>query len=185
MDDGPRLSALALPSPRFTVDFCPNSSMRNILEIAVKHIYCSVDAAVDRLPPEVLGALYYAGICSMRIAELLNLTWADHLGNGQFIVRGLKKSRSYTVWLPVVEIPADVTAQCVRPGYVVQVGYKTVWAWCRRVGIGTTPHGRKTPARTHAHRYHTARAVMAVAGKRAAGETLHHRSQRSVESYIV
>jgi hypothetical protein len=147
-------------------------------------MYYSPNANVSWLPDDVLTLLYYSAMYSARVSEMLRIMSADHLPEDRYIVRGLKRSASYVVMIPSQLVTAPVGWFEKGTGGIFRLDYATVFRWCQRVGIGFTPAGHKAVARTHAHRYQTAKAVSDIADCSAATAALHHRSGRSVDFYI-
>jgi len=170
-------------SPLFAIDFVSYSSPRSTVENTVKNMYCSPHAHTELLPDAVLAILYICAIHCMRISELLLLRARDYLGEGRWLVRGLKRSRSYTIWLNTLAFNTPLKSALKDNRPIIEFPYKYVWSWCRRAGIGTTPAGRSTVARTHAHRYLTAKKVASVAPDAAASDVMHHNSKRSLQNY--
>jgi hypothetical protein len=171
-------------SPLFAVDTTLYSSTRHSLEETVKNLFNTPHAAVNRLPLETLVILYCAASNCMRISEVLQLRPSQYIGNNRFAVFGAKRSASYMIEMAViVEHPGWRTDPRVDEPFLT-VGYPAVWRWCRVCGIGFTPDGHKNVARTHSHRYLTARAVNAAVSGTVAGDVLHHRGKSSVQFYL-
>lgn len=179
-----RGKSFATSSLLYTVDISLYSTMRSYLASTVKSLFNSPSASMDLLPMETLVALYVSSVNNMRIEELLSISPEQYIGNNRFVVYGAKRSRSYTIELRVCEVPADMRLLVLRPARVFQTDYKTVWRWCVRASIGNTPTGRKSVARTHAHRYSTARSVSMVTTDQRASDALHHSSARSLSYYL-
>lgn len=162
----------------------PLCSARKSLENSVKTLFRSPSAKVDLLPETVLILLYYAGMNCMRISELLQVRISAYLGEGRWLLRGVKGSRCYIAHMPLLgdfdKIECDRNPELP----VFSLPYKRVWEWCRRVGIGFTPENHTSVARTHAHRYSTARLVAKKFNDRAAGDALHHNALRSISYYL-
>lgn len=151
---------------------------------SLKTLYGNQSAAVEILPCDIVVLLFYAAVNCMRISELLELRWRDYIGNGRFIVKGRKRSRSYAVHMPMLAELGSVHGQNVDDQLVIEVSYKRVWQWCERAGIGFRLKGQSNCRRTHAHRYVTASTVSVKTDDRSAGDCLHHNSGRSVSYYI-
>jgi integrase len=166
-----------------TLDSTSFSSDRKRIEEAVTKLYRSPLARVNLLPTMVLYVLYVAACHSMRISELLQIRVGDYLGSQRFIIRGSKRSRSYTAYIPEIVPLLKTTIDLPPEWYVIRCGYKYVWGWCYRVGLGFTPEGHTNVARTHAHRYDTADLVAAKTDRSVAGDCLHHRSRLSIDYY--
>lgn len=181
----PTGASVASSSPLLVVDICPYSNQRNTIEESVAASFHCSRAGLASLPMLVLVLLNVAALNSSRISEILKLSAADYLGNNRFLARGLKKSRSYIVSLQVKELRAIRANDSEYRSSVFALGYNAVWRWCVRCGLGGTPRGRKTAARTHLHRYYTAKQVLNASSEITAGEILHHKSRRSISSYIV
>jgi integrase len=158
--------------------------MRRDIEVTVKSLFRSQSARTDLLSIEHLVLLYIAGLNGARISEILNIQLKHYLGNSRFLCMAAKKSRSFTAVISVVEYDAGWHLKEDLSRRLFTATYNDVWRACRRVGIGNTPPGRSSVARTHAHRYSTAKAVAAICDDITAGEILHHKSTRSVSYYL-
>lgn len=177
-------ASVATSSYIFVANFCP------YCYIAGEGFKKDLNYPNLRLPaamylnPDMVGLLCFIRDHCMRIRELLNIKSSDFIGDSRFVVRGLKKSRNYTVKLPVVQLsnPPKNDPRWDLP--VVPYSYMQVWNFCRKNGYGLNRPGKRYVARTHAHRYETAQAVANIAGKSAASDVLHHNSKRSVDYYI-
>lgn len=178
-------ASVASSSPLFVVNICPYSSLRQGIEQSVAGAFRCGVAGLSAMPMLVLVLLYISSLHTARISEVLNLSAADCISPGRFLARGLKRSRSFVVFLDVLQLrPVRADDPAYRLG-IFDLHYDYVWRWCKRCGIGATPRGRRTAARTHLHRYYTAKAVVSASSELTAGEILHHRSRRSISSYIV
>jgi integrase len=167
-----------------TRNYTSFSSIRRDLEDSVRSMYRVSSVKLHYLPTMVLFILWVSGIHSMRISELLELTVDDDLEQGRFIIKGRKRSRSYTVYIPELIPIVKELKTTANDRRVFRCDYKWIWEWCRRCGVGFTPEGHVNCARTHAHRYQTAERVSSRAGNTAAGDVLHHRSRSSVDYYL-
>jgi hypothetical protein len=136
------------------------------------------------VPYPVLSALYFAGVNCARISEMLNLRYSDHIGNARYVVRGLKRSRSYSVHLQGYYPPAGYCDADLARIPVFSTNYDTVYRWCRRIGLGSLQGRRKYFIRTHLHRYITAKRVRKAHGVKFTSAVLHHKSIDSQEYYI-
>ena len=139
---------------------------------------------MDLLPDVVLVILFYAAVNCCRISEILNIRASAFIGEDRYVVRALKRSRSYSVHLPLLHPYAVRCANMPADARVFALGYRWFWQWCERIGLGFTPAGNQNVARTHAHRYCTAAAVSTCESTTAASDVMHHNSRRSVLFYL-
>ena len=174
----------ASASPIFAMDFTTNSSCRESIEESIKSMYMCKGATLQYMPYTVLTILFFCAIHGMRISELLNITPADHVGDHRFLVRGLKRSRSYMVHLDVRDVSPVVKTNPFYQVSIIPFTYRYIYDWCVRCGVGMDSKLRKTTARTHAHRYQTADNVTALAGSAPAGDVIHHNSSKSISYYL-
>jgi hypothetical protein len=158
--------------------------MRRSIEQMVKTIYNTPNARTDMLPLEVLVVLWRAAEHCMRISEILSLSPGQYVGAGRFAALAAKKSRAYMVQLEIVPTVVNWRADERLWCPFLPISYPAVWRWCRICGIGFTPEGHRNVARTHSHRYLTARAVSAVTSPAVAGDALHHRGTRAIGYYL-
>jgi len=150
----------------------------------VSRHYQTSQIAIAKLPRRVLLLLSIAAKYAARISEILNVRPEDCCGRDRFYVRGLKRSASYIVEIPVVTSCGTAADFAPGGGNLWLLDYKPVYNWCHRVGIGFTPEGHRNVARTHAHRYYTAQKIASEINAAAASDVLHHRSRQSVQYYL-
>lgn len=176
---------LSVPSSLvYTRNITMLSSDRENMQNSVKCLYGNTSASVKSLPDACLVILFYSAVNCMRIAELLNIRVCDVLPGERYIVRGLKHGRSYTVHMPLLHYARGGVVPVNEQSPLLSLTYKTLWQWCERVGLGFRPENNVNCARTHAHRYLTARAISTKLGLSDASDALHHNSRRSVDYYI-
>lgn len=177
-------SSIATASPLFVCNFCLYSYIENQQFINNCFNVQKALISTNYAPPAVLGFLRFLGESNARVSELLRLKPRDAIQGNRFLVRGLKRSRNYTVVVPGqwLEKPPKKDGRWDVP--IVPWSYNQLWRWCIRIGIGNLRPGRSTYARTHAARYSTAQAVFDIAGERAAGDCLHHNSHKSISFYL-
>jgi hypothetical protein len=119
-----------------------------------------------------------------RIGELLSITVRDYLGNGDYFVRGKKRSRSYTVhvgYTPSELLGFDPTSLNTK---IFSVNYRKVYSYCLKHGVGLQLNNRKNVSRTHAFRHIRAKQVREIASVRDCSDVLRHNSPRSISHYL-
>lgn len=180
----PNGATFASSSPLFVPNFCLYSNSENKEFIKSAFSLQKGLFSLELVPYDILGLLRFLAENTMRVGELLSIQPKDCITGCRFMVRGLKRSRNYAVVLPGLwlEKPPKRDARWSVP--VVDMKYHYIYKWCCRIGITGGMPGRKNCARTHAHRYLTARAVNDNIGSIAAGDILHHNSRKAVSFYI-
>jgi len=119
-----------------------------------------------------------------RISEILGLRWADEVSPGIFLIRGSKKSRSYTIHFPASEWPQFQLCK----GHTHLFGSMdrtTVWRTFKKAGIFCTPPGNKKRAVTHSLRHEFAKAVQRIDNDpKIIQDSMRHNSIKSQEYYL-
>lgn len=175
----------SVPAPLFPTPYMPVlCDPRDSIEMGVSDMFRTPVASLQYMPMAVLTVLYLSGLYCMRIAELLEIRYGDSVGHGRWLVHGAKGSRSYVIAMPGLHGPAAAEIAARPDARLFPLHYRYVWSWCQKLGVGFTPENRQTVARTHAHRYVTARQVTTQTTERVAGDVLHHRSTRSISYYL-
>jgi len=129
-----------------------------------------------------LAALYYIYLYGMRAGEYLSIAVRDLIGNDMCVVHGEKGGSSYQIRLPGID-EQFAGARLICPGRLVSgTTYRRVYTLCVRCSIGILPSRHINVARTHAGRYNLVARVDSL-GERVAGDLLHHRSRKTVNSY--
>lgn len=129
------------------------------------------------------AVMYIVSLWAMRVGEYLRVTVSDLLGNDMVFVRGEKGSADYRINLPGIDTQF-VNGASLCPGRLVSgTSYIRVYRACVRCGVGAKEKANKNLARTHKARYDLAAKTFTL-GSRAAGDLLHHRSPKTVSSYV-
>jgi integrase len=180
------LQTILAPSSQLSVcHFPPNSPLRREIEIEASNLYRCAGASFNGLPDDILIFLFYCAVSSARASELLKLTIADSIGCNRYLVRGAKGSSSFIVVFDSRLVFPNLSQGFSPRTRIFNFSYKNVWRWSRRAGIGFASENGVYLHRTHAHRYHTASAVSAIADRKTAGQCLHHKNANSIDYYIV
>jgi len=119
-----------------------------------------------------------------RISEILGIMWQDEISPGVFLIRGSKKSRSYTIHFPDEE---RLKFQLCK-GHTHLFGSMdrtTVWRTFKKAGIFYTPPGNNNKAVTHSLRHAFARAVQRVDNDpKVIQDSMNHNSIKSQSYYL-
>lgn len=177
-------SIIATASPLFVCNFCLYSDIEN--QAFVNNCFCVQKAFFPRAyaPKAIFGFLRLLAESNARASELLGIRAIDNVRGNRFLIRGLKRSRNYTIIVPGNWIERPPKPDPRWNDRIMPFTYNQLYRWCVKIGIGNLRPGRKTFCRTHAARYDTAQAVFEIAGERAAGDCLHHNSHKSINYYI-
>lgn len=174
----------ATSSPLFACNFRLYSDIENNLFINNCFLLKKGFSSGHQLPRDIGAVLRILAENTMRVSELLRIENRDYLGESRWFVRGCKRSRDYVVTIPVIQLENPPSTDARWRAKLIPFTYNTIYRWCCRAGIGGIVKGRVTVARTHAHRYATAKKIQKIAGNRAAGDALHHNSNRAVNAYL-
>jgi hypothetical protein len=119
-----------------------------------------------------------------RYQEIRNLLFSDHLSNGMYIVRGLKRSRDYSILLPGFEPQKEIPVGLIDTEIFYDVTYKRLYQLWREFGIRRKIDGKKNWKVLHAPRYATAEIVNEKEDKTSASDILRHNSKKTIDYYI-
>lgn len=177
-------ASIATTSPLFVPEFCLYSDTKQY-EIALKPFLLNQQTvSLNYAPKDVLSFFLLLFEHNCRVSELLSLRPCDCLKGNLFLVRGKKRSRSFTITVPGLWLsrPSKKDGRWQVPIFTYTYDY--LYKWSTRIGIGGTRPGRKTFVRTHTARYVVAQSVFEIAGEKAAGDCLRHNSRKSVSFYL-
>jgi integrase len=136
-------------------------------------------------PPEVCRTLQkLLSTYGCRISELLCLTVGDIIRDDLVLVKAAKNSIPYVISLPELSLQLEGFGPNDKKTKIFPVTYNFVYRWCVRCGYSRKFEGRRNQSVTHLGRHCFAADVGAIANKSTVGNTLHHRSSRSVEYYL-
>jgi integrase len=174
----------ATSSPLFVPEFCLNSFRLRHQEENNCSGLNMLPSGIDYVPRDILLAMQLINENCMRASELLGLRLCDNIRGNIFLIRGKKRSRSYTITVPGKWLlrPKRNDPRWAQPLFPFDYNY--LYKWYCRTGIGGPRTGRKTNIRTHASRYVTAANVVALGTSDNASDALHHNSKRSINFYI-
>lgn len=152
------------------------------LNISIQQFY-NKGIDIKSLSPEVTGIISVACLHHCRISELLNLTIASIFDVDHVFVQGLKRSSSYTLWLPTLSKQVEDFCITDKSQKLFNVKYLRIYRECRRAGLHLTIPGRQNTVVTHAARYSVARRVHSISTITNASEVMRHKSLRSILYY--
>jgi len=175
--------SFAIASPLFVPEICLYCTDRGTVQKNNCFSLQNTVLAPNYVPREILFAMQLMADYSMRASELLSIRLSDNVRGNVFLVRGKKRSRSYTIVIP--------GRWLCRPGrkdprwqqFLFPFTYNSLYKWFCRTGVGGPRPGRKTNIRTHVNRYLMANAVLDIGDGDAASDALHHNSKRSLSYY--
>ena len=171
-------------SPLSVMNSSPNSPARRSISMCNKNESCMPFVKKQGMVgvEGVLLSLLQSN--NSRIGELLSITVRDYLGNGDYFVRGKKRSRSYTVhvgYTPDELLGFNPTSKETK---VFPVNYRRVYSYCLKHGVGLQLNNRKNVSRTHVFRHIRAKQVREIASVRDCSDVLRHNSPRSISHYL-
>ena len=94
----------ATPSPLLVCDFPTYSSNRHSLELTIADSLKTPQALLFEFPIDILTVLYLSIVYTSRISEILDIRYADYLGNNRFVIHGKKHSNSYSALINSAEL---------------------------------------------------------------------------------
>lgn len=121
---------------------------------------------------------------SMRASELLAVTAGDELSPSLFLVRGRKRSRGYTVTIPITGVNRLAVDGMPASQRLFPWDYHTIWRAGKRSDIAVNVPGRKTQIVTHKGRYILANALQERGKSDEITSLLRHKSAKSKNYYI-
>lgn len=119
-----------------------------------------------------------------RISEILGIKWSDMIAPGVFVIKGSKKSRSYTIHFPEYD---QKEWQLCRSSEKIfgPLNRTTVWRVFKSAGIFYTPPGNKNRAVTHSLRHKFAKSVQQVYNDpKVIQDSMRHNSIKSQSHYL-
>lgn len=128
----------------------------------------------------ILKLLFFYG---SRITELLSIRWRDCVSESVFLVHGLKRSSSYSIFLPNFVPKAEQNQR--KPDLLIFTGanYKKIYNFMKDNGLYVELPGRRTKKVTHSPRVTMANSAIAISGDSVASDLLHHKSKSTINYY--
>lgn len=120
---------------------------------------------------------------SMRCSELLNITVNDLLKPSIFLVRGLKKSYSYSITIPMDRLNQKILSVMPKGTRLFPFTYTKVYRSMKAAGLGIDIPTRINQAVTHRSRYELASKLSLLNERENVTPLLHHKSPRTKEFY--
>lgn len=149
----------------------------------IKDILDRRDIHINLLPlicqvPIQVCLLYYC-----RIQELLNTTISDVLYPDRVLLKGLKKSSDYIIYLPDLSRQIDQWEHKNNMTMLFPVSYNKLYRSIVRAGIGKKINGSSNKKRLHIGRYDIINKLTGRVTDLNASSILRHRSRSSLQYY--
>lgn len=184
--NGQKLRNCSVPSPldtgvKNTLDYY---TIGNELP-SVSSVVGSPEGQEMCLSPVMRAVLRLCISNSMRIGETLAIRRIDEVVPSKFLVKGQKRSASYTVWIPMSALNRK-TLETFGPHQVLfPTSYHSIWRAMNRVGMSTRVTGRVNNIMTHIGRYSLADKLQKLNRTAEIQDALHHRSPKSTQYYLL
>lgn len=123
-------------------------------------------------------------ISSSRISEILALTTFSILSYDTVLVKGSKRSASYTIYLPDLSRQVSEENDKKTEKKIFELTYKQVYTELKKAGCRYQDGRSRNCSCTHHCRYVQAKRVNEMSNEAAAGDLLHHRSKTSILYYL-
>jgi hypothetical protein len=150
---------------------------------SVKSILGTTDNSEYCLSPIVRAVLQLVLVYHMRIGELLSITAGDEIIPSSFLVRALKGSTDYTIFIPL-SARNRMLLDTFHPSHILfPVTYHTVWRQITNAGCGMRLRWRLNRSVTHSGRYKLAEKLTHLNERSRIGPLLHHKTITSSEYY--
>lgn len=151
----------------------------------IKDILDSKVIKEEYLSSVARAALQVSFLNASRISEILSLRVLDVIGYDIVLVRGAKRSASYTIFLPGLTnqlILMEVTDVETK---LFPIKYKQLWREAKRANISHRRPNRGNSVVTHWARYHSVqKAKIRGFSSRDQSDLLRHRSGASLSYYL-
>jgi hypothetical protein len=121
---------------------------------------------------------------SMRVTELLQITSSDEIKPSMFISRGLKKSNSYLVHIPIDPYNRRILDKLPERTPLFQWSYNQVYRAMCNAGLPLCITTRVNRCVTHRGRYDLAQKLEALNDTANVTPLLHHKSSTSAAYYL-
>jgi len=140
--------------------------------------------ATNLLNKYVLSFLQLLFIYAGRCSEFLNICSSDVLAGDRVLVRGLKHSSSYIVYLPRIYVHCFGVPRKFHPFKIFPFSYHKIYLACKKIGIVLPRSEEGNDIVTHIARYDVAQQVENFSDDFTAGQVLRHRSADSIKYYL-
>ena len=121
---------------------------------------------------------------NMRASEALSINIKNHIGAGRVVVKGLKGSGDYIVWIPYLHDIIDSHKLNGQDIAITNSTYRQLYDYLKQKGFDQNVGNKNTKACTHSSRYSTAGLVSQFVGRDSVTDILRHRSKRTKSYYL-